>query len=102
MENYLKDSRCQIYNNLLAENGIRPFMVGRKSWLFCDSVEGAKANAVIYSIVETATANNLCNKDYLRVLLEMLPEWDVHQYPENIDALLPWGEYILDRFQTEI
>mgnify|MGYP000095254725 FL=1 len=98
MENYLKDPRCQISNNL-AENAIRPFTVGRKNWLFCDSVEGAKASAVIYSIVETAKANNLSVKDYLRVLLEMLPEWDVHQHPENIDALLPWGEYIQDRFE---
>lgn len=97
MENYLKDPRGQISNNL-AENAIRPFTVGRKNWLFCDSVEGAKASAVIYSIVKTAKASNLSHKDYLRVLLEMPPEWDVHQYPENIDALLPWGDYTLDRF----
>ena len=98
MENYLKDSRCQISNNL-AENAIRPFTVGRKNWLFCDSVEGAKASAVIYSIVETAKANHISVRDYLRVLLEMLPEWDVHQHPENVDALLPWGEYIQERFE---
>lgn len=73
MENYLKDPRCQI-SNILAENAIRPFTVGRKNWLFCDSVEGAKASAIIYSIVETAKANNLSVEDYLRVLLEMLPE----------------------------
>jgi len=54
-------------------------------------VEGAKASAVIYSIAEKAKANNLSVKDYPRVLLETFPEWEVHQYPENIDALLPWG-----------
>lgn len=98
MENYLKDPRCQISNNL-AENAIRPFTVGRKNWLFSDSVEGAKASAVIYSIVETAKANHISARDYLRVLLEELPDWDVHEKPENIEYLLPWGEYIQERFE---
>ncbi|MEG0168233.1 MAG: transposase, partial [Ruthenibacterium sp.] len=90
--------RCQISNNL-AENAIRPFTIGRKNWLFSDSVEGAKASAIIYSIVETAKANHLSPKDYLRVLLEMMPEWDVRQYPKNLEALLPWGEYIQEQFK---
>ena len=55
MENYLLDPRCQISNNL-AENAIRPFTVGRKNWLFSDTVKGAKASAVIYSLVETAVS----------------------------------------------
>ena len=78
---------------------IRPFTVGRKNWLFSDTPRGAKASAAIYSIVETAKANHISVRDYLRVLLEMLPEWDVHQHPENVDALLPWGEYIQERFE---
>lgn len=98
MENHLKDSQCQIPNNF-AENAIHLFTAGRKNWLFWDIAEGAKASAVIYSIVETAKANNLSVKDYLRVLLEILPEWDVRQHPENMDALLLWGEYIQDRFE---
>ena len=98
MENYLKDSQCQSSNNF-AENAIHLFTVGRKNRLFWDIVEGAKASAVIYSIVETAKANNLSVKDYLRVLLEILPEWDVRQHPENMNALLLWGEYIQDRFE---
>lgn len=98
MENYLKDPRCQISNNL-AENAIRPFTVGRKNWLFSDSVEGAKASAVIYSIVETAKANHISPRDYLRVLLERLPEWDVREHRENIEYLLPWGEYIRENFK---
>ena len=76
-----------------------PFTVGRKNWLFSDSVEGTKASAVIYSIVETAKANHISARDYLRVLLEMLPEWNVHENPENIEFLLPWDEYIQDRFE---
>ena len=66
MENYLLDPRCQISNNL-AENAIRPFTVGRKNWLFSDTVKGAKASAVIYSLVETAGANGLSERGYLPV-----------------------------------
>ena len=64
LENYLLDPRCQISNNL-AENAIRPFTVGRKNWLFSDTVKGAKASAVIYSLVETAGANGLSERGYL-------------------------------------
>lgn len=60
-------------------------------------MEAAKASAVIYSVVETAKTSNLSVKDYLSVLLEILPEWGAHQHLENMDALLPWGEYIWDR-----
>jgi len=41
-------------SNNLAENAIRPFVVGRKNWLFCDSVKGAESSAIVYSLVETA------------------------------------------------
>ena len=66
MENYLLDGRCELSNNL-AENAIRPFTVGRKNWLFCDTVRGAKASAVIYSLIETAQANDLSPKAYLHI-----------------------------------
>ena len=66
MENYLKDPRCEISNNR-AENKIRPFTVGRKNWLFSDTPAGARASAVIYSIVETAKANNLAPRDYIQL-----------------------------------
>ena len=59
MENYLLDPRCQISNNL-AENAIRPFTVGRKNWLFRDTVKGARASSVIYSLVETAGCTLYC------------------------------------------
>ena len=47
-----------IFNNL-AENAIRLFVVGRKNWLFCDSVKGAQSSAIVYSLVETAKANGI-------------------------------------------
>lgn len=58
LENYLLDGRCSISNNI-AENAIRPFVTGRKNWLFADTPKGASASAAIYSIVETAKANGL-------------------------------------------
>ncbi len=56
--NYLKDGRIEIDNNLL-ENAIRPFALGRKNWLFAGSPSGAKAGAILYSLIETCKANNV-------------------------------------------
>jgi len=73
-------------DNNLAENAIRPFVVGRKNWLFAGTVDGARASAAIYSLVETAKVNGLEPYKYLRYLLEHLP------FAESIEdyrALLP-------------
>ena len=51
-------------SNNLAENAIRPFVVGRKNWLFCDSVKGAESSAIVYSLVETAQANGIEPYEY--------------------------------------
>ena len=53
-------------DNNLAENAIRPFVIGRKNWLFSHSVKGVKASANLYSIIETAKANGLEPYAYLR------------------------------------
>ena len=97
MENYLKDPRCEISNNR-AENKIRPFTVGRKNWLFSDTPAGAKASAVIYSIVETAKANNLAPRDYIQFLFENLPDMEIQTHPERLDQMLPWGKLIQENF----
>jgi transposase len=68
-------------DNNLAENTIRPFVIGRKNWLFCDTVPGAIANARLYSLIETAKANQLNPSEYLKLLFEQLP------YAENDDQL---------------
>jgi hypothetical protein len=60
-------------SNNRAENAIRPFVVGRKNWLFCNSVKGAKASSVVYSIIESAKANGLKPFDYLQFLLMTVP-----------------------------
>lgn len=70
---YLEDSRLEIDNNL-AENAIRPFVMGRKNWLFSDSVAGVKSSASLYSLIETAKANGLEPYAYLRRVYTELPK----------------------------
>lgn len=68
---YLEDGRCSFTNNL-SENAIRPFTLGRKNWLFSDSVEGAQASAITYTMVEMAKAHNLNIYGYLSYILEQV------------------------------
>jgi len=72
LERYIEDGWIPIDNNL-AENAIRPFVVGRKNWLFSGSPRGADASATIYSIIETAKANHLEPYRYLRYLFAKIP-----------------------------
>ena len=82
---YLDDGRLEIDNNG-AENAIRPFVLGRKNWLFSASVKGVKASANLYSLIETAKANGLEPYAYLRYLFTELPKAAT---VEAIEALLP-------------
>jgi len=82
---YLNDGRLEIDNNG-AENSIRPFVLGRKNWLFSASVKGVKASANLYSLIETAKANGLEPYAYLRRVFTELPKADT---VEAIEALLP-------------
>lgn len=92
-----RNPRYEISNNR-AENKIHPFTVGRKNWLFSDTPAGAKASAVIYSIVETAKANNLAPRDYIQFLFENLPDMEIQTHPERLDQMLPWGKLIQENF----
>ena len=84
---YLEDGRLPIDNNM-AENAIRPFVVGRKNWLFSGTPEGAEASALLYSLIETAKANKLEPYMYLRFIFEKLPTATSLQ---DFEALLPWN-----------
>ena len=70
---FLDDGRVPISNNR-AENAIRPFAVGRKNWLFCDSVKGAEASAIFYSLAAIATANGQNVEQYFSELFQTLPQ----------------------------
>jgi hypothetical protein len=81
----LDDGRLPLDTNLV-ENAIRPFVVGRKAWLFADTVGGARASANLYSLVETAKANGIEPWAYLTYLFERLP---AATQPADLEALLP-------------
>jgi transposase len=84
LDNYIKDGNAGLDNNVI-ENAIRPFVLGRKNWMFSGTPEGAQASALLYSLIETAKANNLEPYAYLRYLFEKLPVTPA----ENIRDLLP-------------
>jgi hypothetical protein len=83
---YIEDGRVSIDNNP-SENEIRPFVIGRKDWLFSASVDGAKASANLYGLVETVKANGLEPFAFLQYVFKELPAADSI---EAMEALLPW------------
>ena len=90
LERVLEDGRLPLDTNDV-ENSIRPFAIGRKAWLFADTVAGAEASANLYSLVETAKANGIEPFAYLRFLFERIP---AAECLKDFEALLP---YRLDR-----
>jgi transposase len=84
---YTQDGRLNIDNNPV-ENAIRPFAIGRKNWMFSNSQAGAKASAMLYSIIETAKANGLEPYAYLKLLFTKLPSCET---VEDVEKLLPWN-----------
>lgn len=93
--NYLKDGHCSISNNA-SENSIRPFTVGRKNWLFSDTLAGDEASAVCYSLVEMAKAYSLNPYQYLVNLLEHRPSKEMSD--EELSKLAPWDQDIRKEF----
>ncbi|WP_290141755.1 IS66 family transposase [Allocoprobacillus halotolerans] len=87
---YLEEGRIEISNNR-AENSIRPFCVGRRNWLFSNTVKGAEASAAIYSLLETAKLNNLKPYDYFEYLLTALTEIDINDDKE-LEKIMPWSK----------
>ena len=89
MMNYLKDGACSLSNNL-SENSIRPLVVGRKNWLFCDTPAGADASMKIYSMIETAKANEPDPLKYLSFLLEHRPGAEMSD--GELEQFAPWSK----------
>ena len=94
---FLENGEVPISNNL-AENAIRPFTLGRKNWLFCDTAKGAEASAIVYSMVETAKANGIEPFAYLQHVLVQLPYLGKNHSHEELEALMPWAPYIQQNF----
>jgi len=86
---FLEDGRLEIDNNR-AERSIKPFVIGRKNWLFSNTAKGAKSSATIYSVVETAKENGLNPFHYLNYLFEVLPNIDTTNQ-EQLAQYMPWS-----------
>ncbi|PGU02839.1 IS66 family transposase [Bacillus cereus] len=87
---FLLDGHLEIDNNR-SERSIKPFVIGRKNWMFSNTPRGARGSAIMYSVVETAKENNLSPYHYLRYLFETLPNINLNN-KEEIDKVLPWSK----------
>ncbi|WP_050207081.1 IS66 family transposase, partial [Streptococcus pneumoniae] len=92
----LKDGHLVLSNNL-AERAIKSLVMGRKNWLFSQSFEGAKATAIIMSLLETAKRHQLNSEKYLSYLLESLPNEETLVNKEVLEAYLPWTKVVQEK-----
>jgi len=91
LSEFIKDGRIPLTNSIW-ERAIRPFAVHRKNWLFADTVNGAKANAVYYSFIESAKMNKLNIYKYINYLFKELPQLEGEQKESDIEKYLPWSK----------
>lgn len=92
--NYLQDGRCEISNNA-AERKAKVYATSRKNFLFHDTEDGARATAIVLSIIETAKANGLNPFQYLYTLLLFVPGHK--DSPAGIEQLMPWSDFVRER-----
>jgi len=101
-ENYLRvfleDGDVPMDNNA-SERAIRGFCIGKKNWQMIDTINGAKASAIIYSIAETAKANNLKPYDYFEYLLSEIPNHMDDRNNSFLEDLLPWSTNLPERIR---
>lgn len=96
---FLKDGRLELDNNR-AERSIKPFVMGRKAWLFANTVRGANSSATIYSIVETVKENGLNPFTYLVYIFDKLPNIEALD-KSNLDKLMPWSSELPDECRVK-
>ena len=94
LNGFLEDGRLSIDNNR-AERSIKPFVIGRKNWMFSNTPDGARSSAVLYSVMETATANELNAPKYLEWMLETMARADSTD-AALLDQWMPWSDSIPD------
>ncbi|SFM20511.1 transposase domain-containing protein, partial [Salibacterium qingdaonense] len=82
-----------------SERSMKPFVIGRKNWLFSQTPRGAQASAIIYSIIETAKENHLHPFPYLTYLFETLPQ---QQEDASLDEWLPWSTQLPERCRIPV
>jgi hypothetical protein len=99
LENVLKDGRLELSNNR-AERSIKPFVIGRKNWLFSNTERGAAASSLFYSIIETAKENGL-KYEYLKFIFETAPNMNLAGNPDAVKVLLLWKLTVLSLFKIQ-
>ena len=97
---FLSDGEVPIDNNA-SERAIRGFCIGKKNWQMIDTISGAKASAIIYSIAETAKANNLKPYEYFEHLLSVIPEHMEDTNTKFLEDLLPWSEALPENIRKQ-
>lgn len=101
LEAVLLDGRLEMTNNL-AERTVKPFVIARKAFLFCDTARGADASALCFSMIETAKRNNLDPFGYLLFLLQELPVLGDNPTEAQLRPLLPWSKTIPDYCRVDV
>ena len=99
LKNYLKDGRCSLSNNF-AERTAKTYVMGRKNFLFHDTQAGATSSAILFSLVETARANNLNVYKYIWFVLSAVSGYK--KQLANIAEYLPWTEFIQSRCHISV
>ena len=98
---FLEDGDVPIDNNA-SERAIRGFCIGKKNWEMIDTINGATSSAIIYSIAETAKANNLKPYDYFEYLLTEIPKHEDDTNTDFLKALLPWSETLPEHIRKPV
>lgn len=93
---FLKDGRIQLSNNL-AEQSVKMVIIGRKNWLFSNTPNGASSSALIYSLIQTAIANDLKPMYYMEYIFEQIQK--VHDL--QLETLLPWSDSIPEKYKIK-
>jgi len=100
LEAFMQDGRLELDNNR-SERSIKPFVIGRKNWLFANTPRGARASAIVYSVIETAKENGLNPFRYLSYLFEKLPNMDTGDQ-KALDELLPWSTSLPGSYRVTV
>ena len=95
LNTFLLDGRLEIDNNR-TERSIKPFVIARKNFLFCDTPGGARSSATTFNLIESAKENGLKPYDYIEYLLEELPNAST----KDLDSFMPWSDSIPERCRS--
>lgn len=88
-------------DNNASERAISGFCIGKKNWQIIDTISGVKLSAIIYSIAETAKANNLKPYEYFEYLLKVIPEHMEDKNRDFLEDLLPWSPNLPEKIKKQ-